>query len=610
MRTTRDIQSPVCETVLVYRLTFRSQWVLCFILLLILSIFIQPINLAFANETEVTEVTEVTSAEPDKEEVKEVEEVTIEKSADDPLETEESITETEPNKTEEVSKQTVVDDIEEEAEVTETANATEEDVENDSSSSDNDDPVEEDIETETEVIAPVTTNTDKAENDVISDDSSSSSDSSNDDSNDEASTATDSVKSTTTTNFASSTEDVKASSTDDVNQESVEDIVEITEDANYEISKEVVVEESKKENDSIDEDFEIDKSTSTESIDSDVPEATYTVSVNDANRYQFGINDCVAVGDGSYYCSKSAIATEVTYDRIYAAQDADGDMEIYASLGGKVTKISDNKYDDLAPSYDADSDTITWHRLINGRYQIIQYALDTAEEIQLTNGTTNSMEPSADGSYVAWQYWDGEDWEIVLFDGSSTTQITDNEMSDVSPSIHDGYVLWTSKNNSGEHVAKVYDIKSGSIEVIEGTSGGSVQNPRFVLVYDTKFDNGDVITKGFDLESGSLTSLTALPGELPSEIPDPEATEEVKALIQNKSSKEDVHVESEPTGNDDFDSENAVSASSTLEISEENTDIDIAEAATTTNEVEFELTEFDLVVTTPTSTQAGNSTST
>ena len=85
----------------------------------------------------------------------------------------------------------------------------------------------------------------------------------------------------------------------------------------------------------------------------------------------------------------------------------------------------------------------------------------------------------------------------------------------------------------------VYELRTKDTQRIEGYEGGKLQNARFVLVYDTKFDNGDILTKGFDPKDGTVLDLAALPADLPTEIPDSEPTEEVRALIQNKSSKED-----------------------------------------------------------------------
>ncbi len=45
--------------------------------------------------------------------------------------------------------------------------------------------------------------------------------------------------------------------------------------------------------------------------------------------------------------------------------------------------------------------------------------------------------------WVVWNDWDGSDYEIFLYDGTSTTQITNNVDDDFGPQINDnGYVVW------------------------------------------------------------------------------------------------------------------------------------------------------------------------
>jgi len=44
---------------------------------------------------------------------------------------------------------------------------------------------------------------------------------------------------------------------------------------------------------------------------------------------------------------------------------------------------------------------------------------------------------------VVWQGWDGWDYEIFLYDGSDTTQLTNNSYDDVGPQINDrGWIAW------------------------------------------------------------------------------------------------------------------------------------------------------------------------
>lgn len=337
-----------------------------------------------------------------------------------------------------------------------------------------------------------------------------------------------------------------------------------------------------------------------------------SVVVNDQNRYQFGTQECVHVGNGSYYCSKQTSVGNSVKDEVVARKDSEGDREIFITVNGEEEQITDNQVDDLSPQYDETSQSIVWQSLVNGRYQIMQFSFNDGRTVQLTDTDTNNTEPSIDGAYISWQHWDGEDWEIVLFDGSDLKYLTDNQTHDLAPSVHEGRVIWTTSAADGTQVAKVYDIESGKEIVIEDAEGGTVQNPRYVLVYEAKYDNGDIITKGFDPDSGAILSLAAEPVEVPDKLPESDSTGETRALLQQKAGKEDSAEDllepqsSDPEPDTKYDDNGTETLS--LASTSENGTLDLQ--ATSTSFIELD--EYDVPVppfVSSTSSQAGNSTS-
>lgn len=325
---------------------------------------------------------------------------------------------------------------------------------------------------------------------------------------------------------------------------------------------------------------------------------------SDSNKYQFAETECVEVEDGSFYCTQSDVSSQNTLsDTLYAAVDAQGDKEIYLRVNGKTKQLSNNTLDDSAPHYDSVSNTVVWHRIIAGRYQIVSYDLDTETEMVLTSGSQNNMEPTRAGEYTVWQRWVESSWEIVLFNGETVTQLTENNYHDVAPSIRNGFVIWHT-NDGDKREVMVYEITTGQTSTIADDEAGQVKNPRFVLMYDTVHTNGDIITKGYDFASGSVVPLAAQPGELPEEIPSPEPTEETRALIQNKSSLEEEDGLTTVTETGSTTPNKASSTPSTAT----NLELDLSKPASTT-----ETTTFDVVVTPyekSSSTQASRSTST
>lgn len=324
----------------------------------------------------------------------------------------------------------------------------------------------------------------------------------------------------------------------------------------------------------------------------------YAEQFSDLNKYQFGSQECVSVGDGAYYCSKASDTNNShNEESLFSEVDNEGDTEIYLRIKGDTLQITDNSFDDKSPFYDPISNSVVWHQLREGRYDVFQYILSDKEELRITENTVNDTEPSVAGDYIVWQRWVDTNWEVMLYDGEKETQLTFNQTHDVKPRIKGGYVIWHATGQAGETHIGVYEIATGLLSTIEDTENGSVENPRFVLVYDTTFENGDVITKGYDFESKSLVPLHATPGSLPQELPDPDATGETRALIQNKSPQsKDGNVEEQgtPTGTGVSSTTPSVSASSTSATSvDEVPELDL----TASSSEPLPLSDFDIVVT-------------
>lgn len=288
----------------------------------------------------------------------------------------------------------------------------------------------------------------------------------------------------------------------------------------------------------------VESSTTTDATSSPLQVGVVT---NAENYYHFSREECVRVDDGSYYCGgieeKEAAIME---DGLFAAPDSDGDLEIFLRFDGVESKVTSNTLDDAAPYYDASSNSIVWHRLINDRYQIVSYDIEKAEEKLLTS-SGNNMEPSRFGELTAWQSWVDDNWEIVLFDGKEQRVLTQSPQHDVAPLVYESYVLWNTTALSGEQQIAMYDLERNDTTLIKDEDGASVRNPRMVLVYETANDHGDVMTKGFDLASRTVVPLSATPKEIPTEIPESDQTGETRALIQNKSTaKESELLETAP----------------------------------------------------------------
>ena len=74
----------------------------------------------------------------------------------------------------------------------------------------------------------------------------------------------------------------------------------------------------------------------------------------------------------------------------------------------------------------------------------------TPSTIKYWDGTTvqeigNGSDPSLDDGAIAFEVWDGHDWEIYFWDGMSIEQITDNDFGDFDPSLSGNLLAWAGR---------------------------------------------------------------------------------------------------------------------------------------------------------------------
>jgi hypothetical protein len=306
---------------------------------------------------------------------------------------------------------------------------------------------------------------------------------------------------------------------------------------------------------------------------------THTVTTNDT-YFQFSQDECVRVADGSFYCGAST-AEAPTEERFFVALDADGDREIFLQHEDETVQITHNRYDDAAPYYDAISNTLVWHALIAGRYQIMSYDFTNDETKQLTDDTANSMEPTRYGSITAWQQWGESSWDIVVSDGVETVRITNDAVSDIAPSVHDGIIIWKRVFDSGQRIA-MYDVAGKRmLDIAEGDASASVKNARMMLVFESVQANGDRVVHGFDPVTRQLVPLDVAPVHIPEELPDSEPTDEVRALVQAKPVIEEEVLEQAPTNRTSASSSTTTASSSQSAIASSTLDLVIPAASTT-----------------------------
>jgi hypothetical protein len=303
-----------------------------------------------------------------------------------------------------------------------------------------------------------------------------------------------------------------------------------------------------------------------------------TLTVESDQMIQFEKTNCLAVEDGSFYCQQATTTEPVQERGLFALPDVDGDLEIFVKDNNELTQITFNTVDDASPYYDPASDTMVWHRMIDERYQIIVHDVASGEEVQLTDTSTNNMEPFRADNIIVWQHWANDAWQIMMYNGADITLLTETTEHNLAPVVRNNLVVWH-RVMFGEKTIEVYDLDTKAYLTIKDDNGGTISNPRMVLVYDAAMDNGDVVTRGYDLVTGEITSFAAEPAPLPEDIPEPDATGETRALLNAKSTTEEEMAEDLTLGSDSsaapVDSSMATATSTGLTL-------DLRDAASTT----------------------------
>lgn len=100
----------------------------------------------------------------------------------------------------------------------------------------------------------------------------------------------------------------------------------------------------------------------------------------------------------------------------------DGYNRIFFDDGPNKNYISTDKYNDYNPK--SAGNYLVWSREINGQGQIFRLHIPTKSILQLTH-FSNNLNPVVDkNGRVAWEHWDGNGWQIFLFDGIRFSKIS------------------------------------------------------------------------------------------------------------------------------------------------------------------------------------------
>ena len=135
-----------------------------------------------------------------------------------------------------------------------------------------------------------------------------------------------------------------------------------------------------------------------------------------------------------------------------------------------------------------DNGEVVWWGYDGDDHEIFLYS--GASTTQLTNNTSNDMQPQInDSGWVGRFEDDGQDFEIILYDGTTTIQLTNNSYWDRFPQM---------RNNIGQ---VVWEGDKRDIFLDDGFSITRFSNHSF-RIYDSPYpqinNNGEIIWRGWD----------------------------------------------------------------------------------------------------------------
>ncbi len=175
-----------------------------------------------------------------------------------------------------------------------------------------------------------------------------------------------------------------------------------------------------------------------------------------------------------------------------------------------VDRFTHDYLNDIAPSFDGG--LVAWQKSKAYPFGWEIMALDGEERMQLTTNYVYEMGAKVHGRQIAWYGWDGNDYEIFLYDADTRkiTQITSNDYDDVSPVIWNGQLAW-----------EAYETLEPNIWFWSGAEGAEpVRISRnFYRDEHPRIWDGQVVWQGFDGDDFEVFSwdgrqVKGTPGEI------------------------------------------------------------------------------------------------
>jgi hypothetical protein len=128
------------------------------------------------------------------------------------------------------------------------------------------------------------------------------------------------------------------------------------------------------------------------------------------------------------------------------------DREIYLNDGVTTTRLTTNSFPDFDPRVSGNN--VVWWGGVFNDFQVSLF--DGVTTLEISSGVRNQF-PEIDGDNVVWQSYDGHDYEIMLWNGHEVIQLTNNDYDDTTPQLSGSHVAWVGQLGLDGTTYEIFD---------------------------------------------------------------------------------------------------------------------------------------------------------
>ncbi|HWB39071.1 MAG TPA: hypothetical protein VG604_02400 [Candidatus Saccharimonadales bacterium] len=150
--------------------------------------------------------------------------------------------------------------------------------------------------------------------------------------------------------------------------------------------------------------------------------------------------------------------------------------QVYYFFNHKPVQLTSGDYGALHPV--SSGKYVAYLGIIDGLSQVFLQDVLSDSILQLSVTAPNEG-ISIHGNHVAWQTWDGHDWQINYYDGASVHQITSGTDNSINVQTNGSQVVYATELGPNTWEARSYDTTTGQTVPIRQGDVASTAYPHF-----------------------------------------------------------------------------------------------------------------------------------